>query len=993
MADEGAWVRFALEITGGGGAYRVRVASTDPRVTNTNGEPFTLTPEELTALWSVQVSLVGQARDEARQAPPALPLDDATRQAWTTRGAVPAFELPPGARPLDAEGFSRRLRELVFPRGVRDSFVAAADRYRVAVSLNVLAPDLAGLPWEFLRDPQERATPYLAAASDRRFVRVNARSTGGARLDGPRPFVLAVAVDGPERGLEFGPEREKLQALKAKGRVDLLWLEGEQATYPNVHRALRENPVRIFHFAGHGRFDATGGGGAVVLQDGPVDAERLATLLGGSGVRVAFLNSCQGATSARADAFAGAAQSLAAVGVPAVLAMQHVVLDGLAGEFAAEFYERLAEGDDVSTAINTVRGKFRGPSVPKDAWATPVLYLNVDEERPLAESPRGLAPPDLPAMREALRGLRADGGAGDGAPRGAAALRVEVPTGLGALQLGELLTSAGFGGAEVRAATRGGASRRVDRRHAETLTSLARARAEAESMMAKAEAEASAIQKEIDGISHEPEPRVPADHEAWSGRRQSLPALEIRKADRQRARDEQQRAASSVEAEVRAVEAAYLRDCAEAEDEDLLAFARDFFAHARSTSVERRDPLAGFELALASSRLCELAEAAANRPVTAAEVRRSFDGAVPPTIEAGPLRRDLLAIGAGALRAVVALGGVAQADANHRKEHADLRGRLPLESVANRTREMADGLKWPWPTPPDGRGLERPGEIAARADALEKTLGWARDRVAGLRALLAEPAGLRDALDAGLRQAATLAQRMGRLRGESCGLLGDVLVLDRLVRFGADDARLPACARDLCVALRDEAARRLGAGAGDVARGIVASDYGLGDLDGTAALLRDYGAAYERLPRCIADGERCAQAHRDSLRALGEQPLRAIEGVGGRLRWATWMSLIPVVGVLTLCGSRRKIDVLIEWIVDGRGEVRVSAANTCAEVARGSKYAALVSGLLAFASAAGACAAARAGRGEVALGAAAATVAWVTSALLVARNWGLTRSA
>jgi hypothetical protein len=370
MAGEGVWVQLRLRISGGVGNYRVDAACSDKRVPPAN-EALSLTPEELTALRNVQVSLVAQADAASRDARPVRLLPSA------------------GTVPLDVEEFSRTLTSKVFVGGVGRAFIQAATLApNVAVSVEVQPNDLAGLPWEFLRDPNGVGAPFLAKEHCRRLTRANAVA-GPVRLGRSKPVVLAVAVSAAGQPLDFREEREALEKLEADGFIELQWLTDEKATYDGVNDALRGGRVQVFHFAGHGDFAGGDARGEIVLHDGPLTADRLATLFGGSGVQFAFLNSCQGATIASADAFAGTAQRLAAAGVPAVLAMQHIVLDQVAGGFARKFYERLADGESVSTAVNSVRLAFSGPAVPPDAWATPVLYLN-GEDGLLIEKPPAL---------------------------------------------------------------------------------------------------------------------------------------------------------------------------------------------------------------------------------------------------------------------------------------------------------------------------------------------------------------------------------------------------------------------------------------------------------------------------------------------------------------------------------------------------------------------------------------------------------------------------
>lgn len=187
------------------------------------------------------------------------------------------------------EEFSRTLTRKVFVGGVERAFIQAATlAANVAVSVEIQPIYLAGLPWEFLRDPIAIGAPFLAKEHGRRLTRVNAVA-GPARMERSKPVVLAVAVAAPERQLDFREERAALEKLRDSGFIELQWLEGDGATYDGVNDALRAGRVQIFHFAGHGDFAGGDPRGEIVLHDGPLTADRLATLFGGSGVKFAFL--------------------------------------------------------------------------------------------------------------------------------------------------------------------------------------------------------------------------------------------------------------------------------------------------------------------------------------------------------------------------------------------------------------------------------------------------------------------------------------------------------------------------------------------------------------------------------------------------------------------------------------------------------------------------------------------------------------------------------
>ena len=159
--------------------------------------------------------------------------------------------------------------------------------------------------------------------------------------------------------------------------VELRWLTGQ--TRQDLLRALRDGPWHIFHFIGHGGFDLNADEGQIVLVDDegkpdPRPATDLARLLDQQTLRLVVLNICEGAKGSEQDLFSSVAATLMRRNIPAVLAMQYDISDRAAIEFGRAFYETLADGLPIDTAVAearkailAVRGTFE--------WVTPVLHM------------------------------------------------------------------------------------------------------------------------------------------------------------------------------------------------------------------------------------------------------------------------------------------------------------------------------------------------------------------------------------------------------------------------------------------------------------------------------------------------------------------------------------------------------------------------------------------------------------------------------------------
>jgi formylglycine-generating enzyme required for sulfatase activity len=97
-------------------------------------------------------------------------------------------------------------------------------------------------------------------------------------------------------------------------------------------------------------------------------------LEGQKDLRLVVLNACSGGRTSQENAFAGVAQSLVRLGLPAVVAMRRSVSDRAALVLAGRFYTALAEEVPVDTALSEARRGMRTGSDDLE-WSTPVLYM------------------------------------------------------------------------------------------------------------------------------------------------------------------------------------------------------------------------------------------------------------------------------------------------------------------------------------------------------------------------------------------------------------------------------------------------------------------------------------------------------------------------------------------------------------------------------------------------------------------------------------------
>jgi len=136
---------------------------------------------------------------------------------------------------------------------------------------------------------------------------------------------------------------------------------------------------------GHGGFDPATQEGLLAMVDENGNSFRIsATQLGRlladhKTLRLAVLNSCEGAKGSDTNIFSSTASILMRRGVPAVVAMQYEITDRAAIEFSQVFYEDIAHGLAVDTAVTEARKAISMSLGSSLEWGTPVLYMRAPD--------------------------------------------------------------------------------------------------------------------------------------------------------------------------------------------------------------------------------------------------------------------------------------------------------------------------------------------------------------------------------------------------------------------------------------------------------------------------------------------------------------------------------------------------------------------------------------------------------------------------------------
>jgi WD40 repeat protein len=260
------------------------------------------------------------------------------------------------------EGYARALAALPPAHGLR-----------VRLDIDPREAEVAALPWEYLRDPD--GAPLALHASPLMRYLPQPTAVPALKAELPLRVLLTAAATPPPAAVdrELAGVRRALERLGSMVEVQL----EARLTAAVLQDRLRQG-FHVWHFVGHGA-TLPDGSGALMLDDGtgdaaPLAAPALAALLGGSGVRLALLNACEGAALA-ADPLRALAPALIAAGIPAVVAMQFAVAEESARAFAAEFYQALAEGFPIDACVTEGRRAvlaFSGSAHPD--WGVPALY-------------------------------------------------------------------------------------------------------------------------------------------------------------------------------------------------------------------------------------------------------------------------------------------------------------------------------------------------------------------------------------------------------------------------------------------------------------------------------------------------------------------------------------------------------------------------------------------------------------------------------------------
>lgn len=254
----------------------------------------------------------------------------------------------------------------------------------IRIRLRLLPQELVILPWELMYDNERRL--FLALSKNISIVRYLPVPEPIKPLKDIKPVRIAVVVTKPidQSSLnsmgEMTAISDALAPLMEKNLVTITFIE--KATKAKVREILFDQ-YHVFYFIGHGAFENEKG--YLVFEDEKgytdlIDAETLSLLLRNTSIRLALLNSCEGAKASRNDIFLGIAHSLVNAGIPAVIAMQLPILDKSAVVFAKEFFHRFIESKTLDECIASSREVLAlNDGIDQPNWVSPVLFMRTED--------------------------------------------------------------------------------------------------------------------------------------------------------------------------------------------------------------------------------------------------------------------------------------------------------------------------------------------------------------------------------------------------------------------------------------------------------------------------------------------------------------------------------------------------------------------------------------------------------------------------------------
>jgi hypothetical protein len=299
------------------------------------------------------------------------------------------------------ETFGALLYEALF--GEIDGFLRSSlqiptgeDRLRLQLVFDEASYAFARFPWEFLYANGRGTRESFFLATHPKLILSRYLPMYENRPDPPaaaKPLRFLVIISRPKDPtlgtVVASPVADAIKSLEEPGSIEVQILENEplEAVLTAVEKGCRPH---IIHYIGHGMYDEEKNEGqlAFVGDDGTttqwIPEETFASFFDAWKPHLVFLQACEGAAADFANNFAGLAPKLMGKNIPAVVAMQYPVSNGLATNFSLAFYKELMQGTPYDHAVQSGRRRIlllNPKALDTRDFAAPVLYMRSRDGR------------------------------------------------------------------------------------------------------------------------------------------------------------------------------------------------------------------------------------------------------------------------------------------------------------------------------------------------------------------------------------------------------------------------------------------------------------------------------------------------------------------------------------------------------------------------------------------------------------------------------------
>lgn len=285
-----------------------------------------------------------------------------TRVASATAAAPPDELIDDLLRPVrsghgSAARLGRLLGELLFAGDVGGLLRGALAKGEPVILLSTDERQ-ADWPWELASDPETGARPALDGGG---MARIGGRPWSGPGVLPRGVLAIPTLAGGPRRDAVLASTRR----LARKTELDIF--PADPVTGPGLRRVL-EHGAALVHIEG------VGPGARILLDDGPVPADRL-------GVD----NRCWLVVLDGTETNVDSGRTLREAGAAMVLAHQVELRPHQTAAIDRELYRALAEGAPVIEALARVRQALAATEGDKSgAWAAPVLWTAPGDDNPVS---------------------------------------------------------------------------------------------------------------------------------------------------------------------------------------------------------------------------------------------------------------------------------------------------------------------------------------------------------------------------------------------------------------------------------------------------------------------------------------------------------------------------------------------------------------------------------------------------------------------------------